>query len=210
MEIFKNRFTPTGVGKTTGSSFTPTPQTVHPHGCGENFLTMRRKAWPHLGSPPRVWGKRRSRTGMCTRLRFTPTGVGKTVAFPNHFIKAGGSPPRVWGKLRIAWEGRGVKTVHPHGCGENSCAEMGSIPEQRFTPTGVGKTPPPRPALSAISGSPPRVWGKLFPELIHCHPKPVHPHGCGENSPVFGSNMTTIGSPPRVWGKHCIVSSGNS
>ena len=75
---------------------------------------------------------------------------------------------------------------------------------------------------TSITGSPPRVWGKLCPSAVICaawrftptcvgktilafcagsHPV-VHPHVCGEN---FGSVLKRtgcVGSPPRVWGKH--------
>ena len=51
------RFTPTCVGKTTGTGTGTGIQAVHPHVCGENHTTVRSIAtW--VGSPPRVWGKR--------------------------------------------------------------------------------------------------------------------------------------------------------
>ena len=77
------------------------PAAVHPHGCGENFIE------DHQSPPSR---------------RFTPTGVGKTlapVAGKSHTL---GSPPRVWGKLKFAGGKHETRKVHPHGCGENPAA----------------------------------------------------------------------------------------
>ncbi len=72
--------------------------TVHPHGCGENL-------------PEYLPGTR--------ERRFTPTGVGKTMATCSKSAVVDGSPPRVWGKLR---------------------APQNQVICRRFTPTGVGKT----------------------------------------------------------------------
>ncbi len=136
------------------------------------------------------------------------------------FVK--GSPPRVWGKraqcldtgvkrrftpTRVGktrnWRSSASKrSVHPHACGENACAASASV---------------------SISGSPPRVWGKLhpawrlgvFPRFTPTRvgktphpsrtpPSPsVHPHACGENSRRPNLLLDGNGSPPRVWGKRC-------
>ena len=131
------------------------------------------------GSPPRTWGRQRSRQPLTLRIWFTPTHVGKTstrlcirplpLVHPHargedvrgSAPKAGvsGSPPRTWGRLFRRWYQR------------LSC---------RFTPTHVGKTSP---------GS--------FSHACHM----VHPHARGEDhswsySLIFGS-----GSPPRTWGR---------
>ena len=92
-----------------------------------------------MGSPPQVWGKRAWDSQRNIDVRFTPTGVGKTG----------------W---MISWTLQ--PAVHPHRCGENrspasdTAQNYGSPPqvwgkrwpmeewraEDRFTPTGVGKT----------------------------------------------------------------------
>ncbi len=133
-------------------------ETVHPHGCGENL----RQQWMGvraIGSSPRVWGKLPHGNRGISRLRFIPTGVGKTAGpgagrrgtsvHPHgcgensiagaHGIIPGGSSPRVWGKLRQA------------------CAHFRGI---RFIPTGVGNTKAAMFVGRAAAG---------------------HPHGCGEN-----------------------------
>ena len=111
---------------------------VHPHGRGENGNTQ----------------------ALCnSRLRFTPTGVGKTatgqprpVSAPvhphgrgenaermKHITMSCGSPPRAWGK---------------HKSGNKDQVVI------RFTPTGVGKTD----------------WCQNDADY-----DAVHPHGRGEN-----------------------------
>ncbi len=156
------RFTPTGVGNTVYQYTEGAQLVVHPHGCGEYGSTPRfAMRWP--GSPPRVWGIRLTWTPTPTRSRFTPTGVGNTVA-PRH-----GLPP---------------VRVHPHGCGEYPSATnrsngwhgspprvwgilagyLDEVAAWWFTPTGVGNTPRCSTPLTAAS---------------------VHPHGCGEYEKYF-------------------------
>ena len=133
----------------------------------------------NCGSPPQVWGKLVGRRGADNRIRFTPTGVGKT-------------PSR---ELILS-----VHEVHPHRCGENQFRSIdmprgqGSPPQvwgkrrhhsgvsngYRFTPTGVGKT----------VGR--RAVGRY---------DEVHPHRCGENNRGWGIEYRPVGSPPQVWGK---------
>ena len=73
------------------------------------------------------------------RIRFTPTGVGKTLA-------AVDPDPAV--------------SVHPHGRGEDALALPLVATFARFTPTGVGKTAPRPLARGCVGGSPPRAWGR--------------------------------------------------
>ncbi len=164
-----------------------TAPAVHPHGRGDNGA-RRYRPMAITGSPPRAWGQPFQAPGVPTGIRFTPTGVGTT-------------SQRNDGASHIA--------VHPHGRGDNrrgmfaSRSWTGSPPRawgqrpgccwcqcsSRFTPTGVGTTPPRR--------------GKL------CR-TPVHPHGRGDNTvPRIGSPRRH-GSPPRAWGQrrrtHCQAS----
>ena len=92
------RFTPTGVGTTVRGSRVLRPNAVHPHGCGDNQVRAGDRAW-HAGSPPRVWGQLSHSTQRAPDPRFTPTGVGTTSC------------------NMVICEGR---TVHPHGCGDNT------------------------------------------------------------------------------------------
>ena len=91
------RFTPTGVGKTIVHALFLRRKTVHPHGCGEDIVLPRTVQYLG-GSPPRVWGRRLPIYAIDDGERFTPTGVGKTIAWS----------PKVHSRK-----------VHPHGCGED-------------------------------------------------------------------------------------------
>ncbi len=133
-----------------------------------------------------------------------------------------GSPPRVWGKRRPNTSRIMPSSVHPHVCGENEVSAMNKKIPVRFTPTCVGKTPAScrhvghyfrftptcvgktqtrQTSGLAMSGSPPRVWGKLLMRRSILSRRAVHPHVCGENAPKGGRPRLPDGSPPRVWGK---------
>ena len=162
IHIGLTRFTPTGVGKT----FPPPPSVDPPPGSPPRVwgkLNGRLPGFPwSFGSPPRVWGKPLTAACLIVAARFTPTGVGKTLAgrytphettvhphgcgenggYPHPTRSIYGSPPRVWGKHDTPASTRRSKPVHPHGCGENELQAKTAFYGMRFTPTGVGKTPP--------------------------------------------------------------------
>ena len=93
-------------------------------------------------------------------------------------------------------------SVHPHACGEH---------------------PQIIPALRALCGSSPRVWGtrsgrslcrphaRFIPtrvgNTLHEHSsfmrQSVHPHACGEHTFEFAGFDIHAGSSPRVWGTLC-------
>ncbi len=153
--------TPTGVGKTALPPRSCAGHSKHPHGRGEDGDTQH-YSQPLWETPPRAWGRRRSRTTGQPIKRNTPTGVGKTrhawlgaALLQKHphgrgedtalrTMRANGleTPPRAWGRL-------GLRRPHGPGC--------------RNTPTGVGKT--------ASAGKRARRVEK-------------HPHGRGEDSCV--------------------------
>ncbi len=134
------RNTPTGVGKTSECADCAATREKHPHGRGEDgdndggvFLVPE--------TPPRAWGRPCNPAWICSALRNTPTGVGKT--------------SRIRCSITSGWK-------HPHGRGEDchglrQGAHIGETPPRawgrrtaRFmrksdygnTPTGVGKTSP--------------------------------------------------------------------
>ena len=214
-----SRFTPTGVGTTVECLSCSGAGAVHPHGCGDNLQVIRTDRFG-IGSPPRVWGQRGRLSLRRGASRFTPTGVGTPPPPVGYHTIINGSPPRVWGQrfttagtfgqsrftptgvgtTNGTWRPWWVRSVHPHGCGDN-------IDTQDELYHGVG--------------SPPRVWGQ------HVHPNPlylrhrftptgvgttsffakshpctsVHPHGCGDNMPPAKAAPLVNGSPPRVWGQ---------
>ncbi len=69
--------TPTGVGKTRSSIWLSWVCEKHPHGRGEDLDSVASaKMAPE--TPPRAWGRPKSRTKGASERRNTPTGVGKT------------------------------------------------------------------------------------------------------------------------------------
>ncbi len=173
----RRRFIPTHVGNTRAESVAASPDTVHPHACGEH-MSMRAKIFRYGGSSPRMWGTLGIRDYVLQRLRFIPTHVGNT---------------------SLVRTPRSIPTVHPHACGEHRVGRRrlhpatGSSPRmwgtrcarqcrgvgERFIPTHVGNT------TSPVCGS--CVWT-------------VHPHACGEHAGPFSPARRRYGSSPRMWG----------
>ena len=210
---------PTRVGKTFRRGLSWRAPTEHPHACGENEIGIETRSYID-GTSPRVWGKPGVRRPCGVEPRNIPTRVGKTRtasrspsratehphACGENFGAAAtrarkrGTSPRVWGKPNKSNSGliadRNIPTrvgkthfsrpssykttEHPHACGENAMISA----EHPF-----------------VTGTSPRVWGKLedfyWPQfagrniptrvgktLGHFLPYeqvPEHPHACGEN-----------------------------
>ena len=112
-----HRFTPTCVGTTTCRWSALRHAPVHPHVRGDDVQNIY--VIMHIvGSPPRAWGRLKSRQGDIARARFTPTCVGTTGDDPRRvsnsavhphvrgddrvsaraLASAYGSPPRAWGR----------------------------------------------------------------------------------------------------------------
>ena len=90
--------TPTGVGKTLRWPRPRHARKKHPHGRGEDLrvvVDMERTA----ETPPRAWGRRKTRSTLCSQGGNTPTGVGKT---------------------RSSEAARELLRKHPHGRGEDT------------------------------------------------------------------------------------------
>ncbi len=187
-----------------------------------------------------MWGQLSRGMRMLPNERNTPTYVGTTFAAmwtrlceKEHphvcgdngnagFFRAfdEGTPPRMWGQLDITelktryrrntptYVGTTQRLLqnpqrpseHPHVCGDNALYAL----------------PPP-----AGGGTPPRMWGQLFPTLaysaglrntptyvgttpqgfaVHAL-SPEHPHVCGDNGPGTGQRDSRQGTPPRMWGQ---------
>ena len=89
-------FTPTGVGKSIVRLRQFSAVEVHPHRCGE-IVRCRLRLVDRRGSPPQVWGNHAIVFHDLDAVRFTPTGVGKSL-------------------LSQALDA--IAMVHPHRCGE--------------------------------------------------------------------------------------------
>ena len=92
-----SRFTPTCVGKMSGSTGSWPPSPVHPHVRGEDICPTSSGARGG-GSPPRAWGRYSPLWGGLRSPRFTPTCVGKMQ--PSQWLPS-------------------AQTVHPHVRGED-------------------------------------------------------------------------------------------
>ncbi len=153
------RSIPTRVGKTIASRCGLTPQSVHPHACGENVLVAVGLANAD-GPSPRVWGKPQQISEAYSCTRSIPTRVGKTLVM---FLCSRGA------------------SVHPHACGENA-------PDIENHPRGIGPSPRvwgKRLTVDGCAGQrrsiPTRV-GKTRCKRQARRLQTVHPHACGENS----------------------------
>ena len=213
------RFTPTGVGTITLTISSPTQETVHPHGRGDNVDDS---------------------LAAHTLLRFTPTGVGTIVAaeaaYPvmavhphgrgDNLVRqraasdAHGSPPRAWGQFEITSRKCYYTRFTPTGVGTITSAQYG-LTRRSVHPHGRGDNGCRRDDMRAIDGSPPRAWGQspspmVAPPSLRFTPTgvgtiyidpyrknywSVHPHGRGDNSRATGGYSQTCGSPPRAWGQ---------
>ena len=127
------------MGKTCTVNYCNSMKSVHPHACGENSPTSTFRA-SRRGSSPRMWGKQLVVAGHDARGRFIPTHVGKT---------------------DTGTDRKGIRSVHPHACGENFGNIHILIDNTRFIPTHVGKTNTSKKGNKYVNGSSPRMWGKL-------------------------------------------------
>ena len=91
------RTIPTRVGRTTLCHPTRSAEPDHPHACGENDLSITKKALS-FGPSPRVWGELQSSRAEVGNGRTIPTRVGRTILY-----------------LKMGF----VCADHPHACGEN-------------------------------------------------------------------------------------------
>ncbi len=91
------RFIPTDVGNMLHRRQPSTIKTVHPHGCGEHFFTLK-VVFLTFGSSPRMWGTYAVSSVNPGSSRFIPTDVGN-IAVESNILP--------------------MRSVHPHGCGEH-------------------------------------------------------------------------------------------
>ena len=169
---------PACAGKTwTGNPSWPS-SSAHPRVCGEN---TRHEAfiYPHLGSSPRVRGKRDHHRAQRRPPRLIPACAGKT----RGLLTASDACP-----------------AHPRVCGENAAGIFaasgggGSSPRVRGKQGGLD-------AGGRARGLIPACAGKTSNAAPNAHPTTAHPRVCGENKSIPPLGRSMAGSSPRVRGK---------
>ena len=154
-----DRNTPTGVGKTGQTAAWRRPGQKHPHRRGEDPLFGEAVELARE-TPPQAWG-RLSRTVMKkSKIRNTPTGVGKTSGPPS---------PGGW-----AWK-------HPHRRGEDH-RHPGRRPGGVETPPQAWGRPPGTLYFAPSSRNTPTGVGKTPSLTLHSGPPEKHPHRRGEDT----------------------------
>ena len=173
------RITPAHAGK-TGKYLSPVcSRADHPRACGENIqilsLTSR-----NFGSPPRMRGKHRRGVDIRVRPRITPAHAGKTrrpilawspsadhpracgenVLCEFVVISVRGSPPRMRGKRLFSGSRPRQQRITPAHAGKTASplSRFLSSPDH---PRACGENLAKGRGLKSITGSPPRMRGKL-------------------------------------------------
>ena len=131
-----------------------------------------------------------------------------------------GSPPRMRGKRSDNWYRGRCSRITPADAGKTSVA-IGTGVCNRDHPRGCGENERQKAIAENLSGSPPRMRGKLpyptcFFVRVGITPADAgkthnylfgrqlvrdHPRGCGENTGDFAFISAEKGSPPRMRGK---------
>ncbi len=159
-----------------------------------------------LGSPPRVWGKRRDAQRARNSFRFTPTRVGKTRVKPLLGGISPGSPPRVWGKhLTGNGAARALGGSPPRVWGKRPPVTI-SGRVGRFTPTRVGKTPFLYGRDLLYLPVHPHACGENVDPGLRSAPPPVHPHACGENGRTWRGRTVRCSVHPHACGENVALS----
>ena len=172
--------------------------------------------------------------------RITPAYAGKSVAitcrawYPRDHPRVcgekplpvllisgrGGSPPRMRGKGSDPGTLRTVRGITPAYAGKRACSR-GTIQSSRDHPRVCGEKLPAGFEQNHVTGSPPRMRGKVRIGCFYQHPSRItpayagksllcadqqirpwdHPRVCGEKNMVFRYEDEDAGSPPRMRGK---------
>ena len=211
------RIIPARAGQTTRPTQARQPAPDHPRACGANSFFLSSHVLG-FGSSPRVRGKRVVRVPGRLPARIIPARAGQTAR-----------------RCRAAPE----RPDHPRACGAN--AAIGGVSSLRIIPARAGQTHSRQPSsrrlsdhpracganslsktcMFPLSGSSPRVRGKLAYARRRRRPvriiparagqtrpphtdwlsRPDHPRACGANYLTALIVFIAIGSSPRVRGK---------
>ena len=210
---------PARAGKTEAGRINQQHSTAHPRACGENFWEV---AMEHEkpGSSPRVRGKLHCGRARRVPVRLIPACAGKTISQALRSCGGIGSSPRVRGKPREEDPRRPRRGLIPARAGKTTSPTAASTSAWAH-PRACGENPATARWVARISGSSPRVRGKLLEDHNRCRDAGLiparagktarsdapaagpqaHPRACGENTPNLGDIQSRDGSSPRVRGK---------
>ena len=177
--LFLAGITPADAGKTLLGILLGVRARDHPRGCGENPLCCLDPA-VFTGSPPRMRGKLGSAGLEGVVLRITPADAGKTARscaracgsqdhprgcgendlFATAAYRMRGSPPRMRGKQNKHFKRARDSRITPADAGKtpSETARKSGLEDH---PRGCGENAKGQTADNRLSGSPPRMRGKL-------------------------------------------------
>ena len=165
------------MGNTCKNRVSLTRRTVHPHVCGEHFLTIG-VGLRLNGSSPRLWGTPPFIDLWKIFTRFIPTSVGNT---------------------HSTTKGMASGSVHPHVCGEHSRPQSNPIVRGGSSPRLWGTLEVTR-ANTLTPRFIPTSVGNTLARASLARANLVHPHVCGEHDDALKKPSKVCGSSPRLWG----------
>ena len=158
MEVLE-RFIPTHVGNTGIRKEESVKRAVHPHACGEHFISaaITRSV---SGSSPRMWGTRYNVGAGHSLKAVHPHACGEHLPEASVCACACGSSPRMWGTLMIVQVPPAGRRFIPTHVG-NTCQQNCQRAESAVHPHACGEHRPHRLRIALSAGSSPRMWGTL-------------------------------------------------
>ena len=183
-------------------------------------LTPHATIHSHAGITPADAGKTRLNRRLLFILKDHPRGCGENPAWSWAQAVRAGSPPRMRGKLDSIVFVPCDSRITPADAGKTHLVGINQS-HPRDHPRGCGENGISVPSVKTITGSPPRMRGKLA-MLMLCALRPGitpadagktcklwrkpllcrdHPRGCGENTVLRRQASRVRGSPPRMRGK---------
>ena len=187
---------------------------------GKGFFSGCKRIFHRI--TPAGAGKRKRNRRSNRQRKDHPCGCGEKVSHIRPRGRNNGSPPRVRGKGFFSRCKRIFHRITPAGAGK-SAGDGIHYPADGDHPRGCGEKFDISDFSVLLTGSPPRVRGKVKALLCQCANIRItpagagkscvilllscgdgdHPRGCGEKSSSTVMSIIVLGSPPRVRGKGC-------
>ena len=170
--------TPACAGKSAAVFFPCVYHGDHPRVCGEKAVDCGSDR-PCQGSPPRVRGKARCARSVRLCMRITPACAGKSDRSGDIVNNRKGSPPRVRGKVCAESMVVPPAGITPACAGKRkSCTIRGSL--ARDHPRVCGEKTLLFARSQTMTGSPPRVRGKVHADVLRRFDQGITPACAGK------------------------------